>query len=69
MVIYERREKKKLRTRDMKRKRERKKSNFDEVSKAPEMELQAKLAMLGAATNKKKAGRSITGKRLQSYWR
>lgn len=49
-------------TRDMKRNRERKKSIFDEISKAPEMELQAKLAMLGATMNKKKAGLSITGK-------
>ena len=45
----------------MKRKKERKKSILDGVSKVPEIELQAKLAKLGAAENKKKAGRSMAG--------
>ena len=45
----------------MKRKRERKKSILDAVSKAPAMDFQAKLATLGAAKNKKRTGLSIAG--------
>jgi len=43
------------------RKRVRKKSIFDAVSKAPFMESQAKLSLLGAAMNKKKTGLDIAG--------
>lgn len=49
-------------TEDMKRKEDRKNGISDVVSNAPEIEFQAKLTMLGAAKNKKKAGRSIEGK-------
>lgn len=48
----------------MKKKRERKKSIFEAVSKAPAIEAQAKLATLGAAKNKKKTGLSMAGSRL-----
>lgn len=51
-----------LQARDMKRNEDRKNSISDVVSNAPEIEFQAKLTMLGAAKNKKKAGRSIEGK-------
>ena len=47
----------------MKRKCERKKSIFDAGSKEPAIDFQAKLAMLGAAKNKKKAGLNIVGRR------
>ena len=50
-------------TSDMKRKSERKKRIFDAVSKEPAIDCQAKLAMLGAAKNKKKAGLNIVGSR------
>ena len=48
-------------TRDVKRKSEMKKSIFEVVSKLPDIDFQAKLAMLSAAKNRKKIGRSITG--------
>nr|GMD91729.1 peroxisomal membrane protein PMP22-like [Ipomoea batatas] len=48
----------------VKRKMERKKSILEGISKLPEIELQARLPMLGAATNKKKTGRRVAGRRL-----
>lgn len=51
-------------TRDMKRKSDKKKSIFDELSKVPMMESHARLAMLGAAKKRKRTGRSITGSEL-----
>ena len=47
----------------VKRKSERKKSIFEAVSKLPVIDAQAKLAILGAAKNKKKTGRNIAGSR------
>lgn len=52
-----------LKTSDMKRKSERKKSIFEAVSKEPAIDCQAKLAMLGAAKYKNKAGLNIVGRR------
>ncbi|KAL8104001.1 hypothetical protein AgCh_028285 [Apium graveolens] len=49
-------------TNDVKRNRDRKKSILHGVSKLPDIELQAKLAILGAATNKKYTGRSLAGR-------
>ena len=48
-------------TRELKRKRERKKSILEGVSKLPTMETQARLATLGAATKRKNTGRSMAG--------
>uniref|UniRef100_M1A230 Cytochrome P450 hydroxylase n=1 Tax=Solanum tuberosum TaxID=4113 RepID=M1A230_SOLTU len=51
-------------TKDVKRNSERKKSILHGISKSPEIEAHAKLAMLGAATNKKNEGLSMAGRRL-----
>jgi len=48
-------------TSEAKRKRERKKSILEAVSKVPTMDSQAKLAKLGAAMNKNKTGLNNTG--------
>lgn len=53
-----------LHTSDVKRNKERKKNIFEAVSKVPVIAAQAKLAILGAAENKKKTGRNIAGNRL-----
>lgn len=53
-----------LLTSDRKRNKERKKSIFAALSNVPEMASHAKLAMLGAAMNKKKTGLSIAGRLL-----
>lgn len=47
----------------MKRDSERKKSIFDAVSKSSAMDSQARLAIMGAAKNKKKTGLSMAGSR------
>lgn len=49
-------------TRDMKMKRERKKNIFATVSNVPQIQFQARLAVAGAAKNKKKTGLSVVGK-------
>lgn len=53
-----------LETSDRKRNSERKKSILATLSKVPTMAPHAKLAMLGAAMNKKKTGLSIAGRLL-----